>query len=298
MGFISEIKNYLSQMPAVKFNILCWQVHLSVAMSDTFGLVKVIQLLLSFVAVIAMTHERELNAQPQDARISGLLGESSPQAVGYQSSIGIKSSEITSNFACQCLKDVEKLVKNGKLIAEHKEIVAINQAAIKQCDSCRDFSLVYQNISILKTPIFSLEDAHWSCTIKVDTDRESACERGAENQISQAVTTGQKPTNQNRNNIQQTIDKIKANANPRWGSASKPGFFVNLDQTGSWSFPSTGSNWGTGAGRGVTSLTIGASGSVHGNSPNMFNWSAQFGPIFEHVYNVPGIDRTALAIGI
>jgi len=30
----------------------------------------------------------------------------------------------------------------------------------------------------------------------------------------------------------------------------------------------------------------------------MFNWSAQFGPIFEHVYNVPGIDRTALAIGI
>jgi len=101
-----------------------------------------------------------------------LLGEFAPQAVGYQSSIGIKSSEITSNFACQYRKDVEKLVKNGKLIAEHKEIVAINQAAIKQCESCRDFSLVYQNISILKTPIFSLEDAHWSCTIKVDTDRD------------------------------------------------------------------------------------------------------------------------------
>jgi len=267
-------------------------------MSESFRLGKVMQFLFPCVAVMTMALERELKAQSKDARVSGLLAELVPQAVGHQSAIGIKSTEITQNRAYQYRKNAAKLVENGKSVRECKEIVANNLAARKKSESGQEFSPLSPNTSILKASNSCLEGEDWSCTIKVVTDRDSTCERGAGTQISQAVAIDQKPPNQQRNNIQQTIDKIKTNANPRWGTANQPGFFVNLDQTGSWSFPSTGSNWGTGAGRGVTSLTIGANGSVNGNSPNMFNWSAQFGPIFEHVYNVPSIDRTALAIGI
>jgi hypothetical protein len=82
---------------------------------------------------------------------------------------------------------------------------------------------------------------------------------------------------------------------PSWfGSVTKPGFFAIVEQTSAWNFPGTGSSWGTGAGAGATFVGFGVSGSVKGTYDNLLNWSVQLGPLFQHTYNVPGVDRTPL----
>ena len=82
---------------------------------------------------------------------------------------------------------------------------------------------------------------------------------------------------------------------PSWfGSVTKPGFFAIVEQTSAWNFPGTGSSWGTGAGAGATFVGFGVSGSVKGTCDNLLNWSVQLGPLFQHTYNVPGVDRTPL----
>ena len=86
---------------------------------------------------------------------------------------------------------------------------------------------------------------------------------------------------------------------PSWfGSVTKPGFFAIVEQTSAWNFPGTGSSWGTGAGAGATFLGFGVSGSVKGTHDNLLNWSVQLGPLFQHTYNVPGLDRTPLRMDV
>ena len=86
---------------------------------------------------------------------------------------------------------------------------------------------------------------------------------------------------------------------PSWyGSVTKPGFFTIIEQSSAWNFPGTGSSWGTGAGAGATFLGFGVSGSVKGTYDNLLNWSVQLGPLFQHTYNVPGIDRTPLRMDV
>ncbi|MBM5800714.1 MAG: hypothetical protein FJ077_07735 [Cyanobacteria bacterium K_DeepCast_35m_m2_023] len=86
---------------------------------------------------------------------------------------------------------------------------------------------------------------------------------------------------------------------PSWyGAVTKPGFFTVLEQGSAWNFPGTGSAWGTGAGAGSTFLGFGVSGSIKGAYDNLLNWSVQLGPLFQHTYSVPGLDRTPLRMDV
>lgn len=93
------------------------------------------------------------------------------------------------------------------------------------------------------------------------------------------------------------LNYLKLKPGCPWGQATTPASFVAIDQTTAWNFPATGSRWGTGAATGVTFVGIGATGAIRGNTKNMVNWSVQLGPAFQHLYAVPGNDRTALGIG-
>jgi hypothetical protein len=75
---------------------------------------------------------------------------------------------------------------------------------------------------------------------------------------------------------------------------TKPSFYTVIEQTTGWTFPSTGARWGTGAGNGSTLLGLGVKGKVRVNGDTFMKWSLQTGPVFQHVYNVPGNDRTPL----
>jgi hypothetical protein len=100
-----------------------------------------------------------------------------------------------------------------------------------------------------------------------------------------------------------TRSKVEEAANKKgkpsvYGTVTKPGFFALVEQTSSWVFPRTGAAWGTGAASGATFVGFGVSGNIKGSKDNLLSWSAQLGPLFQHVYNVPGSDQTPLRMDV
>ncbi len=100
-----------------------------------------------------------------------------------------------------------------------------------------------------------------------------------------------------------SIGKVEATARKKgqpsiYGMATKPGFYTLVEQTSTWVFPRTGAAWGTGAAVGATFVGVGMNGNIKGGKDNLLSWSAQFGPAFRHVYDVPGNDRTPLRIDL
>lgn len=98
-------------------------------------------------------------------------------------------------------------------------------------------------------------------------------------------------------------DKIERAARKKgqpntFGQATKPTFFTQIEQSTNWAFPRTGANWGAGAAVGTTFVGFGYRGSINGTKDNLFDWSAQLGPAFQHTYNVPSNDRTPLRIDL
>lgn len=83
-----------------------------------------------------------------------------------------------------------------------------------------------------------------------------------------------------------------------YGMATKPGFFAVVEQSTNWTFPRTGTAWGVGAAAGATFVGIGVKGNISGTKDNLLSWSAQLGPSFTHVYDVPGRDATPLRIDL
>ena len=81
---------------------------------------------------------------------------------------------------------------------------------------------------------------------------------------------------------------------PLYGLAAKPGFYAVVEQNTAWAFPATGARWGSGPANGGTFVGLGVTGSVRGNVDTLMVWSLQAGPAFQHVYAVPGNDRTPL----
>lgn len=71
-----------------------------------------------------------------------------------------------------------------------------------------------------------------------------------------------------------------------------------IEQTSAWAFNRTGAAWGTGAAAGATFAGFGVSGNIKNNNDNLLSWSAQLGPVFQHTYNVPGLDQTLLRMDV
>lgn len=104
------------------------------------------------------------------------------------------------------------------------------------------------------------------------------------------------------------LDKVEETARKKgkpkiFGTATKPGFFAVVEQTTAWTFSrtrpaATGAAWGTGAGVGSTFVGLGVSGSINGSKDSLLTWSAQLGPQFQHIYNVPGNELTQLRIDL
>jgi len=98
-------------------------------------------------------------------------------------------------------------------------------------------------------------------------------------------------------------DKIERAARKKgqpntFGQATKPTFFTQIEQSTNWAFPRTGANWGNGAAVGSTFVGLGYRGSINGTKDNLFDWSVQLGPSFQHTFNVPSNDRTPLRIDL
>ena len=108
------------------------------------------------------------------------------------------------------------------------------------------------------------------------------------------------PTAQEQPNTHNKVEEAaKKKGKPSvYGTVTKPGFFALVEQTSAWVFNGTGAAWGTGAGRGSTFVGFGVSGNIKGSKDNLLSWSAQLGPQFVHVYNVPGTDQTPLRMDV
>jgi hypothetical protein len=88
-----------------------------------------------------------------------------------------------------------------------------------------------------------------------------------------------------------------------FGTPDKPGFFAVVEQTSDWTFSrtrpvATGAAWGTGPGVGSTFIGLGVSGTINGAEDPLLTWSAQLGPQFLHVYDVPGNELTQLRMDL
>ncbi len=108
------------------------------------------------------------------------------------------------------------------------------------------------------------------------------------------------PTAQEQPNTHNKVEEAaKKKGKPSvYGMATKPGFYALVEQTSSWVFPRTGAAWGTGAASGATFVGFGVLGNIKGSKDNLLNWSAQLGPLFQHIYNVPGRDQTPLRMDV
>jgi hypothetical protein len=104
--------------------------------------------------------------------------------------------------------------------------------------------------------------------------------------------------------VSKVEESVKRKGQPSvFGAAAKPGFFAVIEQTSSWTFSrtrpvATGAAWGTGPGVGATFVGLGVSGTINGSEDTLLTWSAQLGPQFQHVYNVPGNELTQLRMDL
>jgi len=115
--------------------------------------------------------------------------------------------------------------------------------------------------------------------------------------VAQATTAGNAPEPPGPRNKVEVTSRKKGQPSV-YGTVTKPGLFVLLEQTSAWTFRGTGNSWGTGAGAGATFLGFGVNGNIRGDKDNLLSWSAQLGPLFQHTYSVPGNDATPLRMDV